>query len=125
MDLVEGGKLATDAIKFFVLDEADRLLDTGNLDTILKLFARFPKGVGASRLQVCRRFCSLDVTVSDHSAHQLCSVDISGLSASSPSPEASILSDSLSRVHKLLLELTTLSVLSVRCLNLQNVTCSP
>ncbi len=53
MDLVESGKLATDAVKFFVLDEADRLLDTGNLDTIMKLFGRFPKaGAGESRLQV-------------------------------------------------------------------------
>ena len=52
MDLIESGKLATEGIKFFVLDEADRLLDTGNLDTILKMFARFPKGsVGAARLQ--------------------------------------------------------------------------
>lgn len=53
MDLIESGKLATDAIQFFVLDEADRLLDTGNLDTILKMYSRFPKGNGAARLQVC------------------------------------------------------------------------
>lgn len=53
LDLIEGGKLATDTIKFFVLDEADRLLDTGNLDVILKLFQRFPKtSSGTSRLQV-------------------------------------------------------------------------
>ena len=52
MDLIESGKLATEAIKFFVLDEADRLLDTGNLDTILKMFGRFPKGsAGTARLQ--------------------------------------------------------------------------
>lgn len=53
MDLIESGKLATDAVRFFVLDEADRLLDTGNLDTILKMFARLPKNTaGAARLQV-------------------------------------------------------------------------
>ena len=53
IDLVESGKLSTDAVCFFVLDEADRLLDTGNLDTIMKLFGRFPKaGSGEARLQV-------------------------------------------------------------------------
>ena len=60
MDLIESGKLATEAIKFFVLDEADRLLDTGNLDTILKMFGRFPKGsAGAARLQAstCITMC--------------------------------------------------------------------
>ena len=50
---MESGKLSTDAVRFFVLDEADRLLDTGNFDTIMKLFGRFPKaGSGESRLQV-------------------------------------------------------------------------
>jgi len=36
-----------------VLDEADRLLETGNTQTILKLFSLFPKGsAGTTRLQV-------------------------------------------------------------------------
>ena len=53
MDLMKSGKLATDAVKFFVLDEADRLLDTGNQDTILQMFQRFPKATpGTARLQV-------------------------------------------------------------------------
>lgn len=53
VDLVEKGSLVLDSIKFFVLDEADRLLDTGNKDAILNLFRRFPKsGTGISRLQV-------------------------------------------------------------------------
>ena len=53
MDLVEGGKLSLASVRFFVLDEADRLLDTGNSDTIMKLFNRFPKsGTGTARLQV-------------------------------------------------------------------------
>ncbi len=30
MDYIESGKLSVTGIKFFVLDEADRLLDTGN-----------------------------------------------------------------------------------------------
>ena len=52
-DFVESGKLSTDQVRFFVLDEADRLLDTGNLELILKLFQRFPKGgEGLHRLQV-------------------------------------------------------------------------
>jgi len=55
MDLVETGKLPLDTVRFFVLDEADRLLDTGNQDTIMKLFQQFPKYKDASkvhRLQV-------------------------------------------------------------------------
>lgn len=53
VDLVEKGSLVLDTIKFFVLDEADRLLDTGNKDAILNLFRRFPKaGTGIARLQV-------------------------------------------------------------------------
>jgi ATP-dependent RNA helicase DDX1 len=38
-------------VRFFVLDEADRLMD--NEDTIMKLFKRLPKGgAGLARLQV-------------------------------------------------------------------------
>lgn len=53
MDFVESGKLVLSGVKFFVLDEADRLLDTGNQGTIMKLYNRFPKaGHGTQRLQV-------------------------------------------------------------------------
>ncbi|EFN59708.1 hypothetical protein CHLNCDRAFT_33556 [Chlorella variabilis] len=53
MDFIESGKLSVDQVKLFVLDEADRLLDTGNQDLILKMFRRFPKaGAGVARLQV-------------------------------------------------------------------------
>jgi ATP-dependent RNA helicase DDX1 len=53
MDFVESGKLVLGSVKFFVLDEADRLLDTGNQETIMKLYSRFPKaGSGVARLQV-------------------------------------------------------------------------
>ena len=41
-DLVKAGKRLTD-VQFFVLDEADRLLDTGNLETILRLHAKLPR----------------------------------------------------------------------------------
>ena len=54
MDFIESGKLATDAVKFFVLDEADRLLDSGSQDLVMKLFSKLPKAAtGTQRLQVC------------------------------------------------------------------------
>jgi len=53
IDFVESGKLDLSGVRFFVLDEADRLLDTGSQAGILKLFDRMPKsGPGFSRLQV-------------------------------------------------------------------------
>ncbi|KAK9822994.1 hypothetical protein WJX81_003865 [Elliptochloris bilobata] len=52
-ELVRTGKLALHGVRHFVLDEADRLLDTGNRELILELFAHFPKaGAGVARLQV-------------------------------------------------------------------------
>ena len=55
MDLVESGHLALAGVRFFVLDEADRLLDTEGQDRILKLHQRFPKaGAGTARLQARR-----------------------------------------------------------------------
>lgn len=54
MDFIESGKLATDAVKFFVLDEADRLLDSGSQELVMKLFSKLPKAAtGTQRLQVC------------------------------------------------------------------------
>ena len=39
-------------VHFFVLDEADRLLETGNYDVIMKMFNKMPKGgSGVQRLQ--------------------------------------------------------------------------
>ena len=53
VDMVESGKLDVSGVRFFVLDEADRLLDSGNRGAILKLFDRMPKsGDGFCRLQV-------------------------------------------------------------------------
>lgn len=53
MDFMDSGKLATDAVKFFVLDEADRLLDTDSQKMIMKLFSKLPKAAtGTQRLQV-------------------------------------------------------------------------
>lgn len=43
-----------EAIPQISCTNADRLLDTGNQDTIMKMFKRFPKaGAGVARLQVC------------------------------------------------------------------------
>ena len=42
-DMVESGKLSLSAVKYFVLDEADRLLDTGNQDLILNLSPALPR----------------------------------------------------------------------------------
>ena len=54
LELATNGKLDLSAVRFFVLDEADRLLDTGNQATILKLFERMreTRGVLRERLQV-------------------------------------------------------------------------
>lgn len=55
MDFIESGKLSTDSVKFFVLDEADRLLDSGSQELVMKLFSRLPKAAtGTQRLQVFR-----------------------------------------------------------------------
>ena len=51
-DLVKQGKLSLAQVQFFVLDEADRLLDTDNLKVIVELHAKMPKvGPTGSRLQ--------------------------------------------------------------------------
>lgn len=49
--LVESRQLGLENIRFFVLDEADRLLDTENYGLILRLYNRIPKVEGSS-LQV-------------------------------------------------------------------------
>lgn len=54
MDMIKRGLLNMDRVRFFILDEADRLLETGNRDDIMALYQRLPKGgVGDRRLQVC------------------------------------------------------------------------
>ena len=54
VDLIERKAISTDQIRFFILDEADSLLETGNLDIIMKIYNALPKvGVGFDRLQVC------------------------------------------------------------------------
>lgn len=58
LDFVKSGKLALGAIKFFVLDEADRLLEAGDAPTVYDLFSRLPRGgSGTARLQVLAPCC--------------------------------------------------------------------
>ena len=52
-ELVKNGKLILNQIRTLILDEADRLLDTGNQEMILNLFGKLKKsGTGTDRLQV-------------------------------------------------------------------------
>jgi len=50
-DFVQSNKLSLDGIRFFCIDEADRLLDTGNLDSMLKMHRKCPKMGAYGRLQ--------------------------------------------------------------------------
>lgn len=60
-------------MRFFILDEADRLLDTGNKDAILQMFRSFPKsGVGANRLQVLLFSATLHSPEVMELAQQIC-----------------------------------------------------
>lgn len=53
LDFVETGRLDISRVRFFVLDEADRLLDSGSKSQIMKIFERLRKsGSGTHRLQV-------------------------------------------------------------------------
>lgn len=40
---MRAAQLHVGSVRFFILDEADQLLDTDNLDTILAIFAALPK----------------------------------------------------------------------------------
>jgi len=52
--LVKSKALDLSQIRFFVLDEADRLLSTDSLDSVMELFNKCPGGgTGQHRLQVC------------------------------------------------------------------------
>ena len=86
VDLMERGELSVDQVKFFVLDEADRLLDTGNREAIMKLFRRLPKsGTGAARLQVLLFSATLHSPEIRTLASQICEnpvvVDLKGKDA--------------------------------------------
>lgn len=55
LDLVTTGKLELNSARFLILDEADRLLETGSADAIMTLFRKFPRSVASEatkRMQV-------------------------------------------------------------------------
>ena len=86
LDLVQSGKLDMSAARFLVLDEADRLLETGNADAIMTLFRRFPRNAAAQsgdhRLQVLLFSATLHAPSVQSFAEVLCDrptwVDLKG-----------------------------------------------
>jgi superfamily II DNA/RNA helicase len=57
VDLFKQGAVDLSAIRFFILDEADRLVDGDNLPMVLELFNACPAyGKGIDRLQVSTGF---------------------------------------------------------------------
>ena len=74
LDLVTSGALDLCAVRFFVLDEADRLLEPGNAETVLQLFRALPRAAqaagGTKRLQVLMFSATL------HAAHVLQFADV-------------------------------------------------
>ena len=53
-DQIKRGKILVNKVKYFVLDEADRLTDKENLENIMNIFVKLPKqDTGIERLQVC------------------------------------------------------------------------
>lgn len=55
--LVATGKLSLQNIRFFVLDEADKLMERDNFTSIVNLYHKIPKEERA--LQVCTVFCDV------------------------------------------------------------------
>jgi len=53
-DLIKRGLLDLSQIRFFVLDEADRILEVSGIPSIMQIFESIPSGgAGVHRLQVC------------------------------------------------------------------------
>jgi ATP-dependent RNA helicase DDX1 len=53
LDCVKKGLVDLSQVRMFILDEADRLLETGNLQTVMDLYNACPSGgSGGNRLQV-------------------------------------------------------------------------
>lgn len=83
VELVKSKEIDLSSIKFFVLDEADRLIEPENLDAIMLLFHACPQqGVGDNRLQVCffsATLHSIDIlNVSNQLCHEPTWVDLKG-----------------------------------------------
>lgn len=85
-DLVKQDKLDVSGVKFFVLDEADALLDAGHRDAILSLFRRLgASGSGVDRLQVLLFSATLHSPIVRKLSNDLCQnaafVDLKGMNA--------------------------------------------
>mmetsp|Transcript_9761 Transcript_9761/g.59311 ORF Transcript_9761/g.59311 Transcript_9761/m.59311 type:complete len:703 (-) Transcript_9761:2437-4545(-) len=86
LDFLETNRLSLNCVRFLVLDEADRLLDKGNQDTIMKIFQRIPKlGTGIDRLQVLLFSATLHSSNIKECSEKLCQqpvwVDLKGKDA--------------------------------------------
>ncbi len=86
LELVQSGQLDLGSARFLVLDEADRLLETGNAEAIMSLFRAFPRSAaargGAGRLQVLLFSATLHAPSVQRFAEVLCErptwVDLKG-----------------------------------------------
>jgi ATP-dependent RNA helicase DDX1 len=73
VDLVKSKALDFSKIKYFVLDEADRLIETDNLDNIMYLYnACHTEGKGDERLQVCFFSATLHSPTITDLANKIC-----------------------------------------------------
>ena len=85
-DLVKQNKLDVSGVKFFVLDEADALLEAGHRDMILNIFRRLgTAGTGVNRLQTLLFSATLHAPHVTRLANELCQnaafVDMKGMNA--------------------------------------------
>eukprot|EP00889_Picochlorum_renovo_P006216 jgi/Picre1/33246/NNA_008570.t1 len=85
-DLVQQGKLDISGVKFFVLDEADALLEAGHRDVILSLFRKVgTSGTGMNRLQTLLFSATLHSPHVMRLANELCQnvafIDLKGMNA--------------------------------------------
>lgn len=85
-DLVKQNKLDVSGVKFFVLDEADALLEAGHREVILSLFRRLGAvGSGIDRLQVLLFSATLHSPMVMKLSNELCQnaafIDLKGMNA--------------------------------------------
>lgn len=84
--LVKSGLLDLSCIRFFILDEADKLLSSDSLSSILSIFSHCPGGgTGNNRLQVCFFSATLHSPAITELANRICVnpiwVDLKGFEA--------------------------------------------
>lgn len=83
--MMNSGKLDLSGIQFFILDEADRLLDGENTDMIMRMYRAVPKGGPGRRLQVLLFSATLHspeiTTMSQQITHNAIWVDLKGKDA--------------------------------------------